>query len=133
MTMQSPGAAVVEHCASLGRWLVGTEPPPEELEEPPDDPPEPPLEEPEPPLLDPLLEPELPPLLLLDPSAPASRLVAVTPPQAQCDERATITSKLRRIQTSAGTWSNGRTTPMRREERRTPRILSTGRASLRHG
>jgi hypothetical protein len=47
--VQSPGAGVVWHCASFGRWLTGTSPPP-------------PLDE-----LDPPLELELPPELVLEP------------------------------------------------------------------
>jgi hypothetical protein len=50
--VQSPGAGVVWHCASLGRWLTGTSPPP-------------PLDELDPPL-DPPLELELPPELVLE-------------------------------------------------------------------
>jgi hypothetical protein len=79
--LQPPGAGVVEHCASFGRWFIGTRPiepledPPLEL--PPEDPLPPPLlllledappEEGEPPPL------ELPSELLdeLLPSLPAS-------------------------------------------------------------
>ena len=106
--LHEPGGGVVEHCASFGRWLTGTRPPPELLEDPPpllELPPEdplpplllleaPPLEEVEPPLLDP--PPELEELLL--PSVPPSPGVTKTlPPHAQRDVSEATKASARRM------------------------------------
>ena|SRR5579872_6176320 len=73
--VQVPGGAGCEHCASFARWLTGTRPPSDPLEDPPLDDPlpelllDPPLDELEPPLdeLDPPLDELDPPLDELDP------------------------------------------------------------------
>jgi hypothetical protein len=108
--LQVPGGGVVPHCASFGRWLTGTRPPPPELlEEPPllllDPPLEPPLEEDEPPdeelepPLDPPLEEEPPELEELPSSVmPASPLAVKTlPPQAERAESAIAKPRARCI------------------------------------